>query len=85
MRIPEIRFDQPFVQRDGTLTPTAQRWISAVQSALALMPAFRGTGDPNGVVTASPPAFYLNDAGGASVTLYVKESGDGTNTGWVGK
>ena len=44
-----------------------------------------GDGDPNGVVTASPPAFYLNRTGGVSTTLYVKESGTDTNTGWVGK
>lgn len=44
-----------------------------------------GTGSPNGVVTASPPAVYLNFSGGAGTTWYVKESGVGTNTGWVGK
>lgn len=46
---------------------------------------FIGTGSPNGVVTASPPAIYLNRAGGAATTLWVKESGSATNTGWVGK
>lgn len=44
----------------------------------------RGTGSPEGVVTAPPGTLYLNDAGGAGTTLYVKESGAG-NTGWVGK
>ena len=44
-----------------------------------------GSGSPNGVVTASPPALYLNRSGGAGTTLYVKESGTNTNTGWVGK
>lgn len=43
-----------------------------------------GTGAPNGVVTASPGAVYLNLSGGAATTLYVKESGTG-NTGWVAK
>jgi hypothetical protein len=46
---------------------------------------FIGTGSPNGVVTASPPARYWNRSGGAGTTLYVKESGVNTNTGWVGK
>lgn len=46
---------------------------------------FIGTGDPNGTITASPPALYLNRSGGAGTTLYVKESGAATNTGWVGK
>lgn len=44
-----------------------------------------GTGNPNGVVTASPPALYLNRAGGAGTTLYVKEAGVATNLNWVGK
>jgi hypothetical protein len=44
-----------------------------------------GAGSPNGAVTASPPALYLNRSGGAGTTLYVKESGVNTNTGWVAK
>lgn len=44
-----------------------------------------GAGSPNGVVTASPPALYLNRSGGPGLTLYVKESGVNTNTGWVAK
>jgi hypothetical protein len=46
---------------------------------------FIGTGDPNGVVTASPGVTFLNRAGGAATTFWVKESGVNTNTGWVGK
>jgi len=44
-----------------------------------------GTGSPNGAVTGSPGDLYLNKSGGAGTTLYVKESGTATNTGWVGK
>jgi hypothetical protein len=44
-----------------------------------------GSGSPNGVVTGSPGDLYLNTAGGAATTLYVKESGAATNTGWVAK
>lgn len=44
-----------------------------------------GVGDPNGSEVASPPALYLRQDGGAATTLYVKESGAGTNTGWVAK
>lgn len=44
-----------------------------------------GSGSPEGVVTANPGSLYLNLAGGANVTLYVKESGTATNTGWVAK
>lgn len=41
-------------------------------------------GNPNSVVTAGPGSICLNRAGGASTSLYVKESGTG-NTGWVAK
>jgi hypothetical protein len=44
-----------------------------------------GNGDPNGVVVGSPGALYTSTGGGAGVTLWVKESGVGTNTGWVAK
>lgn len=44
-----------------------------------------GTGSPNGAVTGRPGDMYLNRLGGAATTLYVKESGSATNTGWVGK
>jgi hypothetical protein len=43
-----------------------------------------GSGSPEGVISSSPGALYLNTDGGASTTLYVKESGTGT-TGWVAK
>lgn len=44
-----------------------------------------GTGTPNGVVAGSPGDLYMNLAGGAGTSLYVKESGVGTTAGWVGK
>lgn len=43
-----------------------------------------GTGTPESVVTAPVGSLYLRSDGGASTTLYVKESGTG-NTGWVAK
>ena len=43
-----------------------------------------GTGTPEGVVTAGIGTLFLRTDGGASTTLYVKESGTG-NTGWVAK
>ena len=45
----------------------------------------RGTGDPNSVITGSVGDLFLRTDGGASTTLYVKESGSATNTGWVAK
>ena len=44
-----------------------------------------GTGSPNSAVIGNIGDLYLNTSGGAGTTLYVKESGAGTNTGWVGK
>jgi hypothetical protein len=44
-----------------------------------------GTGNPNGAVTASPPAIYLNRAGGAATTIWIKEAGVNTNLNWAGK
>lgn len=45
---------------------------------------FSGAGSPEGVLTAPVGALYTRSDGGASTTLYVKESGVG-NTGWVAK
>jgi hypothetical protein len=43
-----------------------------------------GSGSPEAVVTANVGSAWLRTDGGASTTLYVKESGTG-NTGWVAK
>lgn len=43
-----------------------------------------GTGTPEGSTVASVGSTYFRTDGGASTTLYVKESGTG-NTGWVAK
>ncbi|HVL65729.1 MAG TPA: hypothetical protein VM364_00575 [Vicinamibacterales bacterium] len=44
-----------------------------------------GSGSPEGAVTAPVGAIYHRTDGGAGTSLYVKESGTGTNTGWVAK
>jgi hypothetical protein len=44
-----------------------------------------GTGSPEGTVTGNVGDLYLRTDGGAGTTMYVKESGAATNTGWVGK
>jgi hypothetical protein len=43
-----------------------------------------GSGSPEGVVSAAVGSTFRRADGGASTSLYVKESGSG-NTGWVGK
>ncbi len=44
-----------------------------------------GTGSPENVVAAPPGTVYRNLSGGAVTTLYVKESGASTATGWTAK
>lgn len=55
-----------------------EQWSNQPPSLLS------GSGSPESSVTASPGALYVDTDGGASTTLYVKESGTG-NTGWVAK
>jgi len=43
-----------------------------------------GTGTPEGAVTATVGSLFTRTDGGASTTLYIKESGAG-NTGWIAK
>jgi len=44
-----------------------------------------GTGSPSGIVSGNPGDLYLNIAGGSGSTLFVKESGANTTSGWIGK
>ena len=44
----------------------------------------KGTGSPEGVITANQGSIFLRTDGGAGTSFYVKESGTG-NTGWVAK
>lgn len=60
------------------------RRIVAAVNTLEDSRVLRGSGTPEGSVVASVGALYVRTDGGASTTLYVKESGTG-NTGWVAK
>jgi len=71
------------------VTDSKGRVVAGADLDMTDMPAtlqmiHSGTGTPNGVVTASPGAIYLNISGGAGTTLWVKQTGS-SNTGWVGK
>lgn len=44
-----------------------------------------GTGTPEGAVAAAVGSLYVDTAGSTSTTLYVKETGTTTSTGWVAK
>ncbi|AWN04223.1 hypothetical protein FDJ57_gp22 [Gordonia phage Sour] len=78
---------------DGAGQPTASPNVSTknflvVRGGVQLGasgPVWRtGTGSPEGVLTAPVGSLYTRTDGGASTTLYVKESGAG-NAGWVAK
>ena len=43
-----------------------------------------GYGSPEGIISANAGSLYTNLDGGASLTLYVKESGS-SDTGWIAK
>ena len=64
---------------------TGKLMVSSVRLGLAGPSIITGVGGPNGAVVGSPGDMYLNSSGGANTTLYVKESGNATNTGWIGK
>ena len=66
--------------------PSGAAWFKELHIGSAGGPRIlTGAGNPNGSVTGSPGDLYTNTSGGAGTTLYVKESGANTNTGWVGK
>jgi hypothetical protein len=63
------------------LTKIPASMISGLSAAITAS----GNGSPNDVVIGSPGDIYTNRSGGANTTLWVKESGVDTNTGWVAK
>lgn len=70
-----------------TMTPRWVLWLTSyVQAIQALAAGVKsGTGSPNGAVVGDVSDVYRRKDGGAGTSFYVKESGAGTNTGWVGK
>ena len=62
------------------LAPAVQRNFDALAAAI-----LTGRGDPTGVVPARVGTLYVDLDGGAATTLYVKETGDITSTGWAAK
>ena len=59
--------------------------ISDLQDYVTTTTIRSGVGTPEGSVHGNVGQLYLRLDGGTSTTLYVKESGAGTNTGWVAK
>lgn len=84
--------DYPHPTLNGTVTGGAviwngSAWVNTLVDTVAAtrILAKHGSGSPNGAVTGSVGDLYTRSDGGAGSTLYVKESGAGTNTGWVAK
>lgn len=44
---------------------------------------YEGTGSPEGVITGNRGDLYVRTDGGTGTTLYIKETGTATNTGWA--
>ena len=72
------------IARGGTLLAEVwSRWLTSLVAQVNLTRS--GNGDPNGAEQAPEGSLYLNLAGGATNTLWVKESGGTTSSGWVAK
>jgi len=69
---------------DTSLTISGSLLLENVQEPGEFGYMFRGTGSPEGVVTAPVGSTFSRKDGGAGSSFYVKESGSGS-TGWVGK
>jgi hypothetical protein len=63
---------------------TADAQLGTLGLQTAVKGIYGGTGTPEGAVTAPVGSLFLRTDGGASTTLYCKESGSG-NTGWIPK
>ena len=61
-----------------------RNWFFLLQEKMNSIKVLSGAGSPEGVVTAAIGTLYTRIDGGASTTLYVKESGT-SSTGWVAK
>lgn len=68
----------------GTLVTLddALRAIDNLRMLLRTLSVFIGEGTPEGKQDANRGALFLRTDGGASTSLYIKESGDGTKNGW---
>jgi hypothetical protein len=57
----------------------------SLENVLSKLPISFGLGDPENVIVADIGSLHLRLDGGVGTTLYIKESGDETATGWVAK
>jgi hypothetical protein len=64
-------------------SPTLTTKLTVPRIDLTTCQELTGAGSPEGVVAAPVCSTYRRTDGGASTTFYAKETGAGTNTGWV--
>jgi hypothetical protein len=91
-RLKEL-FDQPDLLPDKLLgflvdymsVQPASTPATSIFGLRTFLGIFAGSGSPQGVVAAPVGSLYTRTDGGASTTLYVKESGGSSDTGWVAK
>ena len=62
-------------------------WLNSVRDGVNRVNGLVLSGEdtPENAVVASVGTIFLRSNGGANTTLYVKESGTNTDTGWVAK
>lgn len=68
---------------DKKVVENLERWKEQLNFLLSRIHI--GSGSPQNAEIGSVGEIFLRTDGGASTTLYVKESGSATNTGWVAK
>lgn len=68
---------------DKLLLRILERWKEQLNQILFFVHI--GSGTPENAEIGDVGHIFLRTNGGANTTLYVKESGNGTNTGWIAK
>lgn len=68
----------------AAVSPFIMQWVQD-EFRIAGAQIRSGTGSPNSVKTGNVGDLFLRRDGGANTCLYIKETGNGTNTGWVAK
>lgn len=81
---PRLAGDNDVARLVASLYDFLRRVVVSV-NALDDTSVLTGEGSPQGVVVAKVGRLYTRTDGGAGTTLYVKESGNNTSTGWVAK
>jgi len=68
-----------------SVNPSGSAADNQAEPVLGGAKVLRGVGAPNNAVVGSVGDLYVRTDGGANTTLWVKESGNGTKTGWAAK